>query len=104
MGTGDVGISREIGFVVDTDSPAFRRDRMRSAMLPPPVLTIALSASSSALGDLRPRLSRRTSQVRVRRTEQSTFPSLRASPPLPWFSRSSPYHPSTEEYKYQQEY
>lgn len=42
-----MGISREMRFVVATDRPALCRERMRSAMLPPPVLTIGLLGSSS---------------------------------------------------------
>ena len=49
---GEVGISRDMRLVVDTAIPAFCKERMRSAMLPPPVCTTALSASSSALDDL----------------------------------------------------
>ena len=48
-GADEVGISREMRFVVATDRPALCSERMRSAMLPPPVLTME---SSSGLGDL----------------------------------------------------
>ena len=56
--TGEVGIALDMRFVVDSDRPAFSRDRMRSAMLPPPVLTMAPSPSSSVLDDLQDRFSR----------------------------------------------
>lgn len=47
-----MGISRDMRFVVETASPAFCNERIRSAMLPPPVFTTVPSVSSSALGDL----------------------------------------------------
>ena len=51
-GAAEAGISREMRFVVETDRPAFWRERMRSAMLPPLVLTIVPLASSSTIDDL----------------------------------------------------
>ena len=48
-----MGISRDMRFVVETAIPAFCNERIRSAMLPPPVFTTVPSVSSSALGDLR---------------------------------------------------
>ncbi len=47
IGGDAMGISREMRFVVATERPALCRERMRSAMLPPPVLTIGLLGSSS---------------------------------------------------------
>lgn len=59
-GTKEVGISRDMRFVVETAIPAFCNERIRSAMLPPPVFTTVPSVSSWALGDLRRDWSART--------------------------------------------